>query len=650
MRISSVRIQNFRSFKDETIEFDDYTCLVGANGTGKSNVLNALNVFFHDTQTPGLDPNLLQEEDFHLKKTDSPIEITVTFSDLNDDAQDDFKHYYRQGQLIVSAVARFNPKKGGAEVKQFGQRLGNRDFVEFFEAEKAGEKVPELKEIYNRIREACPKLPKPGTKPNMIQALNSYEEEHPESCELIPSEDQFYGVSKGINKLEKYIQWVFIPAVKDASTEHIEARNTALGKLLNRTVRVKINFDEEILSLRTTTQDRYEDLLTNSQNALKEISNTLETRFKEWAHPEAKLRLEWRQDPDRSVRVDPPFAQALVGEGEFEGELIRFGHGLQRSFLLALLQELSGSNIDSGPRLVLACEEPELYQHPPQARHLYSVLLELSGGNSQVIVSTHSPYFISGEGFESVRFLCKNSGCSEVSRATYDEVSKAIANAKSKRAVLRQGELAKINQALQPALSEMFFAPIIILTEGLEDVAYITTYLHLLNLWHDYRCLGCHIIPVNGKSELLQPLAIANILKIPVFTVFDADGNDTDSKSKEEMHRIDNTAILKLYGLLNPDPFPNDTLWADAVVMWKENIEKTIASDIGPDEWDKLRSEVDLKFGNTKGLRKNTLHIADSLYLAWKKGKRSTSLEKLCNGIIEFGYRKRRDSQSSTVS
>ena len=86
-------------------------------------------------------------------------------------------------------------------------------------------------------------------------------------------------------------------------------------------------------------------------------------------HPDARLRLQWKQDPDRSVRVEEPWAHILAGEGDFEGELARFGHGLQRSYLLALLQELAGASNESGPTLILACEEPELYQHPPQARH-----------------------------------------------------------------------------------------------------------------------------------------------------------------------------------------------------------------------------------------------------------------------------------------
>lgn len=42
MKLSKLRIENFRSFKDETIHFDDYTCLVGANGAGKLLFANCL--------------------------------------------------------------------------------------------------------------------------------------------------------------------------------------------------------------------------------------------------------------------------------------------------------------------------------------------------------------------------------------------------------------------------------------------------------------------------------------------------------------------------------------------------------------------------------------------------------------------------------
>src|SRR4030042_784973 len=108
MKIKSVRIQNFRSLKDQTVDFDNYTCLVGANGTGKSNVLHALNVFFGEFDIPGLDTRILGEEDFHIKNIGDPVEITITFSDLSPEARQELAHYVRHDQLVVSVQARFD--------------------------------------------------------------------------------------------------------------------------------------------------------------------------------------------------------------------------------------------------------------------------------------------------------------------------------------------------------------------------------------------------------------------------------------------------------------------------------------------------------------------------------------------------------------
>lgn len=636
MKLKTVRIRNFRSIQDQTVDLQDYICFIGANGSGKSNILHALNVFFGVSEIPGLNTQLLGDEDFHSKYTSDPIEITITFGDLSPEAKTDLAHYVRHDQLVVSVEARFDATTRKAEVKQYGRRLAIKDFAPFFEAEKQGKKVADLKTVYTEVRKKYSELPGPGTKEAMIEALRNYEENHPKNCEEMPSADEFYGVSKGKNLLDRHIQWVFVPAVKDVSSEQVEARNTALGKLLARTVRSKVNFKDSIEAIRRDMQTRYGELLASSQSQLEEISRTLKDRLVDWAHKDATLRLKWHQDPDKAVRVDEPFAQAILGEGGFEGELTRFGHGLQRSFLLAVLQELSGNNVEAGPRLILACEEPELYQHPPQARHLYNVLLSLSEQNSQILVATHSPYFVSGEGFESVRLVRKVNGASMITRTTHDDVSKRIAEARGEPSIKPSGQLAKIHQALQPGLSEMFFTSKIVFVEGLEDAAYVTTYLHLMELWDEYRRLGCHLIPTHGKSEMLQPIAVAKCLKIPVFVVFDADGDKLDKSGSKEKHRKDNTAILGLCGVPAPEAFPATVFFADNVGMWPSDIEHVVEEDIGKDGWARFRAEADKKYGHAGNLQKNVLHIASCLQLAWEAGKRAKSLEDVCRKIIEF--------------
>lgn len=639
MKLSSVRIQKFRAFEDETIKFDDYTCLVGPNGSGKSTVLYALNIFFRETAESPTNLIELQEEDFHGSETSEPIEITVTFTDLNKEAQRDFADYCRQGQLIVTAKAAYDPETQKATVRQYGERKGMADFRGFFEAEKRGAAVPELKEIYSGIQKERTDLSNATTKQNMIESLHTYEGNHPELGQLIRSEDQFYGFSRGRNRLAKYLQWVFVPAVKDASTEELEAKDTALGKLLARTVRAKVNFDEPLKELRAKTQQEYEKLLAERQGELDDISRSLKQRLEEWAHPDASLTLRWHQDPDKSVRVDEPLAQIIAAEGPFSGKLARFGHGLQRSYLLALLQELSGSTNDGEPRLILGCEEPELYQHPPQCRHMSQVLQTLSTKDAQVIVSTHSPYFVTGKRFENVRMFRKEPQTSraKVSHVTYDEIGRIIAEVREHEPPkLPEGTLAKIHQALQPTLNEIFFTNRLVLVEGLEDIAYVTTYLTLMGFDNDIRKAGCHFVATDKKSHMVTPLAIAKQMGIPTFAVFDADGHLEDRDGNREMHKKDNLAVLRLAGVEVPDPFPKDTFWGQNVVMWNSEFSRVVAADFRQDEWNGYQEEVREKYGHVGNLHKNSLFVADVLEAAWRADRRSPALERLCRAILAF--------------
>lgn len=431
---------------------------------------------------------------------------------------------------------------------------------------------------------------------------------------------------------------MFVPAVKDVSTEQIEGKNTALGKLLARAVRSKTSFTGKIQELKSQILVEYQKLLDENQIALEELSLSLKKRLIDWAHPSAGIKVEWRQDPDKSVRVEEPLAEIIASEETFEGELARFGHGLQRSYLLALLHELSGSDDSEGPKLILGCEEPELYQHPPQARHLSDVLKKLSTRNSQIIVSTHSPYFVSGEGFEDVRVIKKNKGskCSEVSFTSFEDLINQIAKAKGEKPLSRNGALVKIHQELQPSVNEIFFTPILILVEGPEDIAYITTYMHLLGNISEWRRLGCHLVCSNGKGHMISPLAVAKRMKIPTFVVFDSDGHKPDKNGSRTMHEKDNLAILRLCGISNPTAFPSDTFWASNVTMWNSEMKEVVKSDFSPDDWEKIVNAVNHSYGYVGGLMKNSLFIAEVLTTAWEQKIKSESLKRLCEGILSF--------------
>jgi hypothetical protein len=305
--------------------------------------------------------------------------------------------------------------------------------------------------------------------------------------------------------------------VKDPTEEQDEARNTALGKLLQRTIRARVNFTEPLKELRTEMVGKYQGLLAREQGVLSEVGHSLEHRLQEWSHPGARVELVWHYDDQKSVTVSEPTARAKVGEGVFLGDLVRLGHGIQRCFLVAVLQELVSFNTVSEPTLVLAIEEPELYQHPPQARHLTSVLETLAKGDAQVLITTHSPYFISGKGFESVRMTRKPTaeGKTRVTQFTHSQLSEKLGEALSEPPKTPTATMAAVEQIMQPSQNELFFPRVPVLVEGTEDIAFVSTHLRLSDRWQSFRRYGCHFVVCGGKSAMSRPLAIAKGWKYP---------------------------------------------------------------------------------------------------------------------------------------
>lgn len=635
MKIKKLRIENFRSFRDQEFELNRYTCFVGPNGAGKSTVLCALNVFFKEQDSSATDTSKLCDEDFFGRETANPIRVTVTFDELNDAAKADLSDYVRQDELVVTAEAEFDPESGIGHVHHYGQRRGMAEFRPFFEAMKANAKADELNAIYTQLQGTFTDLPTARAKDAKADELRKYESVHPDKCVLIPSEDNFYGINS-TGKLAPFVQWVYVPAVKDAGQEGQEAKNTAFGRLIARTVRSRTNFDEDIKSLKDETLAKYKALLEKNRAGLESISESLQSRLAAWAHPNVRIGMEWLSDPSKSVQVAQPVAGIKTGEGDFLGSLARMGHGLQRSYLLALLQELASSDAPDAPTMILACEEPELYQHPPQARHLADVFVKLAQGNNQVLITTHSPHFVSGDGFENVRLVrtpTANNG-SQVTGLTFDALCTKIRTALGEDTNRRlDGLIAKIHQALQPHIAEMFFTRFPVLVEGLEDASYITTALHLSGRWSEFRRLGCHIIPVNGKDKLIQPLAISKELGIPSFVVFDAD-SDTIRPEHRTKHERDNKALMTLLGIA-VSPFPEANILGRDHAIWQTNLTNVAESDIGTD-CQKYKDAARVHYAHEGGLEKHDLFIADWLSAAHADGKTVATLNSLCELILTF--------------
>lgn len=110
MRLSKIEFTNFRCFRSEVIDFNNYTSLVGPNNCGKSTALRALTIFFGGNAKT----SSISSADFYVG-ADAVAELSIKFEfgDVVGDAAADLGHYVRGGRVLFEITA------GPAEVAAF---------------------------------------------------------------------------------------------------------------------------------------------------------------------------------------------------------------------------------------------------------------------------------------------------------------------------------------------------------------------------------------------------------------------------------------------------------------------------------------------------------------------------------------------------
>ena len=620
MKIKQIEIINFRLIDQADIGCELFNTFVGPNGSGKSTILSALNIFFGEIST-------FSDDDFHNRNIDKPISIKVTFHDLSVSAKDEFKHYVRDEKLIVTVMIKKQPS-GNFKKSVHGERLVFEPFRTYFEAQNAknrGEIFAKLRESYSDIKNATNDV-------NRTKSVNEFEESLPEQDKiLVVSEAEFFGVSKGKHKIQRHINWVYVPAVKDASTESEEAKASHLGKLIQHTIRSGMNYDADLEKIRDDAIEAFGTLINEQKVHLKALQSRLAERLKNAVTTDADLTLEWKKE-EKSVSVLEPEAQVLLSDKGFVGEVENFGHGLQRSFLIVILQELMSTDSEISPTLILGCEEPELYQHPPQAKHLASILMELCTGDAQVFITTHSPYFIDVEHYAGIKMFRNSDGKAIITGSTFNAIQQGYNNAFNRELQNEDQVRTKLAIQTQPKFNEIFFAEKVVLVEGISDQACFETFLRLSGKKPQFQKSGTSIIVCEGKSSLAIMLLIANDFDIPFHVIFDCDAGCV--AQHQDQHIRDNDAIQTLSGSQALGILPTSHILEDRLSAWHHDIEQVLEGEFGENA-EKHNQAGRNAVGNLRNSKKNPLYIAAAMKSAWDDGLRFPIIDGVVAEILK---------------
>ena len=625
MKLDQVVLTNFRCFKNESIALDRYVALVGSNNCGKSTVLKAIDLFFRSNQKAS--PIAL--DDFN--DVNAELKISLTFSDLSKKAEEEFGHYYRHGKLDFFIRAKAD--SGTVSASIHGQRLGMADFGEFHKADGAAEK----KATYSKLQEKYPDLPELAPRSAVAifsSALFEYEANHQDKCVQIESEDLAFGAAGIASKLKRYVDWVYIPAVKDASDEDEEAKNNAFGVLVNRIIRAKVKVDEKIEQIKKVAHTEIKNLVGDYKQEIKLLETVLDTEFRKITSTDAHVHLDWTEVNEDNVTLNLPLVRSILSDDTYRGDVSEFGHGLQRNYLMALVHLNAKLSLEEEPSIILACEEPELYQHPPQARYLHTALQKIAESD-QVLITTHSPLFISAQTFENLRVVRKaRKASSKVTAWSADQHRKLIAGALGIPPIGEQASAATLENFIQPETNEAFFCGKLVLVEGPEDRAILSMALKKNQSDGEFARLGGHIICANGKGGLVNMIAMSRGFDTPYFVVFDADTNCKKEDEKENRKRNSKISMLMELNIKDAE-WPSGDIFNDRVIIWKDNIQASIANEYSA--WYDDVKGLCTAFGwEYDRLKKNPVVLLSALEAAIAKKAKLDCLDHAAKQIMKF--------------
>ena len=372
---------------------------------------------------------------------------------------------------------------------------------------------------------------------------------------------------------------MYVPAVKDVGDEAREAKNSAFSRLILRAVRSKLDVQSELAKVSAEADRAIAEILGGAVDALKEVGKELNKQFRDLCSSHVDVGLDW-DDTASLVALSEPMIRSVIKDGDVTDTPDRFGHGLQRAYLMALLSVVArlGGGGGIAPRLLLGIEEPELYQHPPQARFLADSISKLSDQGAQVVISTHSPLFVNARKLDEVRVVRKPRSIATCSLWSVDEQRQYYAVRRGEEPIGADAALSGLHRLLQPEANELFFCGKAVLCEGLEDVAILRTYLIQTERYLDFLRSGGHFISCSGKGSMSQLVCIARGFRIPSFFIFDFD-TDKDPNARQ------NQTLLALIRDLIPE-FPNEiesNVVQDHFACWHANIQASILAQVP--EW-----------------------------------------------------------------
>ncbi|MGY5237990.1 ATP-dependent nuclease [Clostridium tertium] len=456
MYISKIQINNYRCFRDITINFNDgINVIIGHNNAGKSNLIKVLSLFFDSNVKKVLDIDDFNKgislEKLKVEPPKISINLTISQSDNENLMSDD----------LVTVSNWLTKLENPYEAK-----LSYEFFLPYKEKEKYISLVKDLEkeeDIWSLINEE-------------FIRLYTYK---------IWGGDPINEVVADNESLQKF-DFQFLNAVRDVERDMLTGKNSMLKSVLDffMDYEIKANIELSDDQKRNQIKDKKHDFTKYASDLLDKLQQRMESGKQQILSYSKEIGASFdKSSPnfDGSISdVELYSVLKLIVEYETGIKIPVSNNGLGynnlifMSLLLAKMQvnsdgEYLGSNAKVFP--VLSIEEPEAHLHPSMQFQFLKFLKKNISENRvrQVFITTHSTHITSSILLDEMICLYKKDNETYVAYP-----GKVFLNdEKSKKYVQR---------FLDATKSDMLFADKIILVEGIAEQLLLSIFAEYIDI------------------------------------------------------------------------------------------------------------------------------------------------------------------------
>lgn len=571
MRIQHVKIRNFRAVKEFDGDFGNITSFIGYNGSGKSSIIRAINWFFEGHR--------LNETDYFKNfsgEQNDEISVEIKFISLNESEKSQFKKYVKNDDSMTIMRSQ---NIGEAKSKLFGspniipeiEKI--RSISGLKEQRDELNKLFENEEIFASSEDAQIINNKKATRAEFDNLLTRLEM-HPDNFSKYKTREleeatNFQGFSGG-SEIRDAAGFIFLPAGNDMANQFDSSVKGSALEILSGSL-IKSALSDSLQEWQNENSDilnQLQELVHSAASTgLKEKTDSVNHYLQSYL-PNMKLKLDAGLD-DWKPKVSPN-AIATLEYGNNNFPIENQGHGVQRATLLALLQGIadmrSDLSNDDSPQLTICIEEPEVYQHPQQARSIsrsFKIAAGNSSNNIQFIYATHSPYFIDPETLETTYRISQSPNGARIFKG------------EKKGIVLTKSD--EMYKYFEKSLIEGLFAKACLVVEGDTD-SLIFKNIPVTPRRFDYlESYGVSVIEAGSSKSLLTIASLLISYGVPTYIIHDGD-SDLDicferGKVKNEILEYEkNNKPLSYSEKLNlPSVKEVLTSWEDSVSRFVES-------------------------------------------------------------------------------